>query len=134
MVLLAIGSFGALARRSAPEFFSKNHEAGDESGLPPTASSHDLLPSPVFKFDGEITNSWKYSTKNTLLVGSAKNDTCGLQVANIGDFNNDGYADFAIGCHLTNKFNKINNGQVFVFFSREKWFEPTKLSNFVAGN
>lgn len=134
VVLQIIGAIGGLqASSSLQSQPPKSHEKGDEIGLPPTGLSRDLFSSPIVNSANKGVTSWRSSIESMQIIGSATNDTCRGQVANIGDFNNDGHADFAVGCHLTNKYNRINNGQVFVFFSRGERLELTKLSNFAAG-
>eukprot|EP01032_Pedospumella_encystans_P018955 gene18955-21564_t len=134
LVLQIIRAIGGLtASSSLQSQLPKNHEIGDETGLPPTGLSRDLLSSPIVNSANKGINSWRSSIESMQIIGSATNDTCGRQVANIGDFNNDGHADFAVGCHLTSRYNRINNGQVFVFFSRGERLDLTGLSNFAAG-
>lgn len=134
VVLQIIGAIGGLtASSSLQSQLPKNHEIGDETGLPPTGLSRDLLSSPIVNSANKGVNSWRSSIESMQIIGSATNDTCGRQVANIGDFNNDGHADFAVGCPLTSRYNRINNGQVFVFFSRGERLDLTGLSNFAAG-
>lgn len=38
-------------------------------------------------------------TGSATILGSGAGHFCGRQVANIGDFNKDGFPDFAFGCH-----------------------------------
>ena len=141
LLIVLLGAFGVLAKQATSHSQlaeSKKLLAEERDHVwsllhSQTVLSHDVLSDPVISPTVEDINAWESSTDSMMLIGSAANETCGRQVSNIGDFNKDGYADFAIGCHLTDKYNKINNGQVFVFLSHGSWPEFTDLANFASG-
>lgn len=141
LLVVLLGAFGVLARQATShsrlaESKKLHREERDHVWSllhSQTELSHDILSNPVISPMVEDIYAWESSAESMMLIGSAANDTCGRQVSNVGDFNKDGHADFAIGCHLADNNNRINNGQVFVFLSHGSWPDFTDLANFATG-
>lgn len=133
LLTILLGAFAVLAeasRRQLAEYYDENGISFPDAE---PSDTHDALPNPPVASGDKVAFVSKSLLVTSLIIGSAADDSCGSHVTNVGDFNNDGHADFAIGCHLADKHHKINNGQVMVFLSHGEWPKSTDLAKYTAG-
>ncbi|MBU6188747.1 MAG: FG-GAP repeat protein, partial [Betaproteobacteria bacterium] len=64
--------------------------------------------------------------------GASANDVSGYQVANLGDFNGDGYDDIAVTAPQSDTNGLTNNGAVYVVYGKPG-LQNVELSNLAAG-
>jgi hypothetical protein len=118
-------------RALTPEEVLELYQFEAPTGQPTSEPSPAPTPSPTLpaRHIANVDLAELNPNQGIKISGTAVGDKAGFSVANIGDFNGDGFDDVVIGAPEASPLSRSKAGAVFVLFGSDKPFVDIELSN-----